>query len=64
MIRPLPRILRTLSLIFIAIAPPLTSVCASASPFVLVPIVGLLLVALITGGYMFFKPWVRRARAG
>jgi hypothetical protein len=63
MIRRIHRILGTLLLIFIGIALALTAVGAGESPFVLVPIVGLLLVALITGGYMFFQPWVRRARA-
>jgi hypothetical protein len=62
-IRRIHRVLATLLLIFIGIALALEAVGVSESPFVIVPIVGLLLVAVITGGYMFFRPWVHRVRA-
>lgn len=60
LIRRTHRILSTLCLIFIGIALALSTVGLGESPFVIVPIVGLLLVLVITGGYMFFRPWVNR----
>lgn len=63
LIRRVHRILSTLCLMFIGIALALSTIGLSESPFVLVPIVGLLLVLVITGGYMFFRPWIDRFRA-
>lgn len=62
LIRRVHRILSTLCLIFIGIALALSTVGLSETPFVLVPIVGLLLALVITGGYMFFRPWINRFR--
>jgi hypothetical protein len=63
MIRRIHRILGTLLLISIGIGLALTAVGAGDSPLVIGPIVALLLVAVLTGGYMFFRPWVHRVRA-
>lgn len=62
LIRRTHRILSTLCLILIGITLALSTVGLSESPFVIVPIVGLLLVLVITGGYMFFRPWADRIR--
>jgi hypothetical protein len=50
-------------LIFIGIALALAAVGVGESPFVIGPIAGLLLALVITGGYMFFRPWINRVRA-
>lgn len=63
LIRRVHRVISTILLVFIGIALGMTAVGAGESPLVLMPIVGLLLVLIITGGYMFFRPWVNRIRS-
>lgn len=62
-IRRIHRIVATLVLLLLALGLSLELAGGAASELVIIPIVVFLVVLVLTGGYMFVKPWVTRVRA-
>lgn len=58
------RIIASLFLLLLIVGLSLEAVDGVQSQVVVLPIVVLLFLLVITGGYMFFRPWVARFRAG
>lgn len=62
-VRRAHRIVGILWVLFLALGLSIDAAGVPVSPLIIVPVVGLLILLSITGGYMLLRPWVRRARA-
>jgi hypothetical protein len=62
-IRRIHRIVATLVVLLLVLALSLAAAGGAASELVIIPIVVLLIFLVLTGSYMFVRPWVTRVRA-